>query len=108
MSFDGADFANKMVDAGKTAFGEDWAVAKEFAEAEFRTLGARLETIAEQTAKGMHPAVAKSLFRAQVRTAIQIIAGSTALTVLAVESAINAMLEIVKEALNTSIGFALL
>ena len=108
MSFDGAAMAEKMIGAGSAAFGADWQTAKGFAEAEFRTLGARLETIAAQTAQGMHPAVAKSLFDAQVRTAIQIIAGATALTILAVEAAINAILDVIKEALNGAIGFALI
>jgi len=56
----------------------------------------------------MDPAIAKSLFDAQVRTAIQIIAGATALTLLAVEAAINAILDIIRGALNEAIGFVLL
>ena len=107
MSFDGAAFSQQMIGAGAAAFGEDWQVARNFAEAEFRMLGTRLETIAAQTAKGMHPALAKSLFDAQIRTAVQIIAGATALTVLAVEAAINAILEIIADALNEAIGFVL-
>ena len=108
MAFDGEAFSNQMIGAGSQAFGEQWQVAKQFAEAEFKTIGKRLETIAEQTAQGMDPAIAKSLFDAQVRTAIQIIAGATALTLLAVEAAINAILDIIRGALNEAIGFVLL
>lgn len=107
MSFDGTAMADKMIGAGATAFGEDWNTARQFAEAEFKTLGSRLETIAEQVSQGMHPAIAKSLFDAQVRTAIQIIAGTTALTILAVEAAINAMFDVLREVLNDTIGFVL-
>jgi len=107
MSFDGAGISQQMIGAGAAAFGNDWQVAKEFAEAEFRTLGTRLETIAAQSAQGMHPALAKSLFDAQVRTAVQIIAGATALTLLAVEAAINAVIDAIRTALNDAIGFVL-
>jgi hypothetical protein len=107
MSFDGGAIAQQMIGAGSQAFGENWQVARGFAEAEFKTLGARLQTIAEQTAQGMDPAIAKSLFDAQVRTAVQIIAGATALTLLAVEAAINAIIDVIRGALNQAIGFVL-
>ena len=108
MAFDGDAFADQMIGAGAQAFGEHWQVAKDFAESEFRTLGRRLETIAHQRAQGMSRAIAKSLFDAQVRTAVQIIAGATALTLLAVEAAINAVLQVIAGALNTALGFDLI
>jgi len=107
MSLDGAALGEQMIGAGAAAFGNEWNTAKSFAIAEFKTLGVRLETIAKQTADGLHPQLAKSLFDAQVRTAIQIIAGSTILTLLAVEAAINAVLDVIRETVNGAIGFVL-
>ena len=107
MSLDGAALGEQMIGAGAAAFGANWETAKNFAEAEFKTLGARLETIAQQTAQWMHPQLAKTLFDAQVRTAIQIIVGATALTILAVEAAINAVLDVIRDTVNSTLGFVL-
>ena len=89
------------------SFGEGWDAAKSFAVSEFKTLGARLETITSQTADGLHPELTKSLFDAQVRTAIQIIAGSTVLALLAVEAAIIAVLDVIRVTVSGAIGFVL-
>ena len=107
MSLDAAALGQQMAGAGAAAFGTNWNTAKGFAESEFKTLAARLETIGEQVANGLDPDLAKILFDSQKRTAIQIIAGATALTILAVEAAINAVLDVIRDAVNTGLGFAL-
>ena len=107
MSLDASALGDKMISAGSEAFGAQWKVAQSFAEAEFRTLATRLETIAQQVAQGLDPELAKILFESQKRTAIQLIAGATALTILAVEAAINAVLAVVRNAVNTALGFTL-
>lgn len=108
MSLDSAVLAEQMLGAGAAAFGEHWNTAKGFAEGEFRTLAMRLETIGEQVANGLDHELARILVEAQKRTAIQIIAGATMLTILAVEAAINAVLAVIRDTVNTTLGFALL
>ncbi len=107
MSLDAAALGEQMVGAGAAAFGTHWDTAKDFAEAEFKTLAVRLETIGQQVARGLDHDLAKILFESQKRTAVQIIAGTTALTVLAVEAAINAVLDVIRDTVNTTLGFAL-
>ncbi len=107
MSLDAAALGEQMIGAGATAFGANWDTAKDFAEAEFKTLAARLETIGQQVARGLDHELAKMLFESQKRTAIQIIAGTTALTILAVEAAINAVLAVIRDTVNTALGFGL-
>lgn len=108
MSIDSTELKNQMIGAGSAAFGEGWEQAKDFAEIEFQTIATRLEAIAAQVARGLDPRLAAILFESQKRTAIQAIAGATALTVLAVEAAINAVLNVIRNAVNTALGFALL
>jgi hypothetical protein len=103
-----SELSERMIRSGSVAFGEDWEAAKRFAEIEFRTLAARLAAIAESVALGLDAALARILFDAQKRTAIQAIAGFTALALLAVEAAVNAALGAIQSAVNSALGFALL
>ncbi len=97
-----------MFSAGAGAFGEGWSTARDFAKVEFKTLARRIKEIAKQVGGGLDPAIAKLQFKAQVNTAVQVLAGVTTLTLLAVEAAINAVLDVIKAAVDTAIGFPLI
>ncbi|HUF71397.1 MAG TPA: hypothetical protein VMR74_00715 [Gammaproteobacteria bacterium] len=108
MPLDASELSEQMIGAGSAAFGEHWEEAKTFAEIEFRTIASRLETIAHQVARGLDPELARILFDSQKRTTIQAIAGTAALAILAVEAAVNSVLEVIRNAVNTALGFTLL
>lgn len=100
--------SEQMIGAGAAAFGEHWSEVRVFAEIEFRAIATRLEAIAYQVAHGLDTGLARILLDSQKRTAVQAIAGATALTVLAAEAAINAALDAVRSAVNATVGFTLL
>jgi hypothetical protein len=108
MPLDASELSREMMRAGADAFGERWEEARVFAEIEFRTIAARLESIAHHAAHGLDPKLTGILFESQKRTAVQAIAGATALTLLAVEAAFNAVLSAVRDAVNAALGFTLL
>jgi hypothetical protein len=108
MKLDASELSRQMILAGADAFGERWEEARVFAEIEFRTIAARLESIAHHTVHGLDSSLAGILLESQKRTAVQAIAAATALTLLAVEAAFNAVLAAVRDAVNAAIGFTLL
>jgi hypothetical protein len=108
MPVNDSKLSEQMIGAGAAAFGEDWSEVRVFAEIEFRTMATRLEAIAYQLAHGLDIELAKILLDSQKRTAVQAIAGATALSVLAAEAAINAALDTVRNAVNAAVGFTLL
>src|SRR5438874_12065641 len=99
----------KMVTAGAQAFGAGWEEVEQFATLEFKTLAHRIKDIGEGLARGdFDLPTAKLLTAMQVNNAKAAIAGVTTLVTLAVEAAINAVLATVKDAVNASLGVALL
>lgn len=100
---------NKILNAGSEAFGPGWAEAKSFARVELRTIAQRIDDIGEGLKNNEFDLVtAKLLLSMQVNLAIAAIAGATTLVALAVEQAINAILESVKDFVNGAIGVVLL
>ncbi|HAA04974.1 MAG TPA: hypothetical protein DCE18_16625 [Syntrophobacteraceae bacterium] len=109
MSIDAGQLFGQMVSAGAQAFGTGWAEVEKFARLEFRTLAQRIRDIGEGLAKNdFDLPTGKLLLAMQVNTATAAIAGATTLILLAVEEAINAVLETIKDAVNTALGVALL
>lgn len=109
MSIDAGQLFGQMVSAGAQAFGTGWAEVEKFARLEFRTLAQRIRDIGEGLAKNdFDLPTGKLLLAMQVNTATAAITGATTLILLAVEEAINAVLETIKDAVNTVLGVALL
>ena len=99
----------QMVAAGAGAFGAGWGQVEKFAKIEFKTIAQRIEQIGQGLAKGdFDLATGKMLLAMQVNLATSAIAGATTLTMLAVEAAINAVLAVIKGAVNSALKMALL
>jgi len=98
-----------MVGAAEGVFGEKWPAIKDFAEAEFEKLAktfAQIETLklSGQITEGE----ASVLFEMQKNTARAVMLTLEGMSLLLVEGAINAALAVVKDTINTALGFALL
>ena len=109
MSINVEDLLGKMVTAGAGAFGTGWEEVQRFAHLEFKTLAQRITDLGEGIARGDFDLLtAKLLMVMQVNNAKAVIAGATTLVMLAVEAAINAVLAVIKDTVNASLGVALL
>jgi len=99
--------AGQMIQAGRTMTGDIWEKMSTFAIPELRKIATQIVAIAEN-ADAFTPAGAKALLDMQVKASLGIIAGMTELTLLAVQTAINAILDAVRGVVNGAIGFGLL
>ena len=104
MSVDVGELFETLFTAGANAFKEGWAQVKDFAHTEFKAIAAGLADIAEQVAMfklgqgGYDLATGRMLTRMKLNQAEAAIAGATALTLVAVASALNAVFDAVKAA----------
>lgn len=109
MSVDADQLFGQMVTAGAQAFGAGWTDVERFAKLEFKTLALRIKDIGEGLARNdFDLPTGKLLLTMQVNTATAVIAGATTLVLLAVEAAINAVLQTIKDAVNNALGIPLL
>ena len=99
----------QMVNAAKGVLGANWQVTKTYAEAEFNKLALTLDFIRQEVLAGrMTPAKAQIHLEMQKNAATTVLLTIKGLNVLAVENAINAALGVVKNTVNTAVGFVLL
>jgi hypothetical protein len=108
LALDFGDLFARMFEAGASAFGANWGRVQDFAQQEFTMLARRIVEIETRVQAGLDQQIATHLFNMQKNTAVMIIAGLTTLTVLSVEAAINAVFAVVRETVNTAVGFALI
>jgi hypothetical protein len=95
-----------MVGAGEGLGKDVWDKMKNFAVPELHKIAVQIAAIAEHF-EDYTPEGAKALFDMQVKASIGVIAGMTEMTMLAVQTAINAILNAVRGLVNGAIGFAL-
>lgn len=107
MPLDASNLSTRVTEAAGVAFGAQWPQVQRFAVQEFSLLTARIVEIERLVISGLDQELARLLFRMQQNVAIQIIAGLTTLTLLAVEAAINAALAVIREAVSSALGFVL-
>ena len=98
-----------MIGAAKGVFGQKWPGIKNYAEAEFEKLSRTLLQIevlrlGNQISEGE----ASVLFEMQKNTARAVMLALEGMSLLLVEGAINAALKVVKDTVNTALGFVLL
>jgi len=109
MSLNASQLGKDMLGAFKSAFAEKWPAIKEYGEAEAKKLAQTLVMIEALKAAGKineeQAALHLEIQRNATRTVFLALEG---LGILAAEAAINAALAVVKDAVNTAIGFALL
>lgn len=109
MAFDVPQLISAMVGAAQGALADDWPEARDYAESEFRKFADTLELIASMTAQGkMTPERARLHIDFQKSSMRAVLLTLEGLGVLAVENAINAAIGVVRDTVNTALGFRLL
>ena len=100
-----------MMSAGTNSSKGDWPTVKDFARIEFTAILNRLKDIAsavKDKTNTVSLSSARHLVKAQIDLAAQAIVGFTTMTIVAVQKAIKAVLGVVKNAVNTALGLAIL
>lgn len=109
MSLDPEALASQMIEAARGVVGGSWPKTRQYFEAESKMFAQRLASIAAMRAEGLI-----SQARAKQHVEFQTEAWETALlavkglTQLMVEDALNAGIKVIRKAVNTAVGFALL
>jgi hypothetical protein len=102
----GADeILSKIMDAAEGAFKDGWVVVKSYAAAEFSKMAFQLEEIANNVAKyvidpndGYSPETGKILFRMQRTACESVLVAVTKLSLITIQTAINAIIQVLNEA----------
>lgn len=93
-----------MLQSGSDAFGDGWDSVKDYAPAEFKKISSQIVEIAENVAKyeldesqGYSPETGKVLLQMQRTATESVLVAMSTLTIIAVQNAINAMMQVLKE-----------
>ncbi|CAM4302713.1 hypothetical protein [Pseudoalteromonas byunsanensis] len=109
MSIDAGELAQSMLSAMKGVLSEKWPEIKEYAESEAKKLAESFVAIQTLKSAGKideeEAALHFSIQKNASRTVLLTIKG---LSTLAAEQAINAALDVVKDTVNTAVGFTLI
>lgn len=106
---DVSELVAKMSEAAAAKLSDAWPSVADFATEEFRKLGQAVIFVQCQHAEGkMTEQQARLHMQIQKNAARIVLLTIEGLGILAVEAAINAALAVVKETVNTAVGFALL
>ena len=99
----------KMLAAAKGVLAEKWPDARDYAETEFKKIGEAILFIEKQRALGaMSDEKAKLHLDIQKNASRTVLLTLEGLGILAVEAAINAAMAVIRDTVNTALGFALL
>lgn len=97
--------------AGKQVFADNWGTISTYAETEFKKMSQQMVDIAANVAKheadasqGYTAEVGKMLMDMQRLSTVNVLIAMSAMTLVAAQQALNAMLEIVKNTLGGVIG----
>ncbi|MBT9521865.1 MAG: hypothetical protein IV101_13350 [Dechloromonas sp.] len=100
---------NDMLVAARTAFDKDWEKVSDYAKAELEKLTMTFTQIEILSRTGqITPAESSVLFEMQKNTARAVMAGLEGMSTIIVENALNAALNVVRDAINRALGFVLL
>ncbi len=109
MALDLTELATNMASAAKEVLTESWDDIQPLAEANFFLLAEGITNIEEKFLLGdISEEKAKKLLRMKKNTLEIALLTIEGLSLIAVEQAINAALNIVKDAVNTAINFTLI
>jgi hypothetical protein len=107
--FDFEAVAKAMLAAGKGSLKDHWAAARPYAESEFRKLAETGEMIVAGVADGsINRKQAKILVQMQAGASRSVLTAIETIGVIAAQDAVNAALAVLKGAVNTAAGIALL
>jgi hypothetical protein len=101
------NLTNRMITAGSALPGNIWSQMQSFAIPELKKIAIQIEAIVENHAD-YTPAGAKALMDMQVKAAAGVIVAMTSLTLLAVQDALNAILDAVREFVNGALPIPLI
>jgi len=103
------NLGDKIYEAAKTAFGNQFALVKQYLKAEYEKLAITLRMIIEgYSKKEISEAEAKILLNNQKVATTAVLTAAEGISVVAVQRAINAAFKVVKDFVNSKIGFPLL
>ncbi len=109
MALDVGTLATQMLGAALPILKKDTQDAESFAKTEFTKIAQTIVSIGEQVATGqINQQQAGLLLEMQTSASRSVLLTLQGLALLAVEEAINAALAVVKTAVNTALGFALI
>ncbi|WP_298854073.1 hypothetical protein [uncultured Aquimonas sp.] len=104
-----ANLGEKVFEAAKSSFGRKFSSIKHFLKGESEKLAITLRMIIEASASGdISKAEAKILLNQQKVAATAVLTAAEGMTAAAVQAAINAALQAVKDFVNGKAGFRLL
>jgi hypothetical protein len=95
-----------MVSAGEGLGSDVWGRMRPFAIPELHKIAIQIVAIAENV-EDYTPAGAKALFDMQIKASLGVLAGMTELTLLAVQNAINRILDAIRSMVSAALPFPL-
>lgn len=103
------DITKKMIEAAKNVLGEKWPNAQKFAESESMKFANNMAEIALWKETGqITQEQAAALARLHQRSMKMVLTALEGITLAMAEKAINAAIDVVRTAVNTAIGWAIL
>lgn len=109
MSINVNDLLGDMVEAAKGVLSGKWPDIKDYAETELKGIAEGIALVEKlHLAGSVTDEQAKLLFEMKKNTAKIVLLSIEGLGILAVEQAINAALDVVKEAVNGALDFSLI
>ena len=107
MAVDVNTLTGRMIAAGRGLAGDIWSQMETVAGPELKKIAVQIEALADPTSPWSLEEK-KVLLRMQVRAAVGVIVAMTSLVLLAVQNAINAILDAVRDFVNGATGIPLL
>lgn len=112
MNFNKTNVLKTMKAEAGTAFGEGWEQIKEFAPTEFEKMALQLVSISKNVAlykssnkaKGYSPATGKALLKMQRAAMESVLVAMSALVLLTIQKAINAIMKVLKQTFSEALG----
>jgi hypothetical protein len=109
MALDVGELVKKMFEAFENSLAEKWPEVKDYAEAEAKKLAESLIMIEKLVISGqITEEQAKLHFQIQRNATRMVLLTIEGLGIIAVEQAINAALDVLKDTVNTALDFSLL
>lgn len=109
MDLEISELSRRLIETARTSLGRDWRAARRLARPELARLAQVLVEIGEMAARGeITKEEAQSLLRIHRNTTVTVLLTVRGLGILAVESAVNEGLSVVRDAVNGRFGITLL